>query len=53
MNKRDFSPDKRLLPKIEGRFVTVSMCAGTQKIARTSKPPLEMNGPSLPFLYLG
>jgi hypothetical protein len=53
MNKRDFSTDKHLLHKIEGRFVTMSMCAGTQKIARTSNEPLEMNGPSLSFLYLG
>jgi hypothetical protein len=33
MNKRDFSPDKQLLRKIERRFVIISMCAGTQKTA--------------------
>jgi hypothetical protein len=53
MNKRDFFPDQQLLGKIEGRFVTIRMQANTQKTARTSKEPMEMDGPSLPFLYQG
>jgi hypothetical protein len=53
MNKKDISPDRQLLHKIEGRLVTISMRAKTHKTARTGKQPMERNGPSLPFLYQG
>jgi hypothetical protein len=53
MHKRNFSPDQQLLGKIEGRFVAIRMSANAHKTARTSKEPMEMDGPSLPFLYQG
>jgi hypothetical protein len=53
MNKRDVSPDRQLLGKIEGRFVTIRMHADAQKTARTSKETMERDVPSLPFLYQG
>jgi hypothetical protein len=53
MNKKDLSPDQQLLGKIEGRFVAIRMRADAQKTARTIKEPIEMDGPSLPFLYQG
>jgi hypothetical protein len=53
MNKRDFSAYQQLLRKIEGRFVTIRMHADAQKPAQTSKEPMGMDGPSLPFLYQG
>jgi hypothetical protein len=53
MNKKDVSANKQLLHKIAGRFVTISMRAKTHKAARTSKEPMERDGPSLPFLYQG
>jgi hypothetical protein len=53
MYKRDLSPEQQLLGKIEGRFVAIRMHADAQKTARTVKEPMEMEGPSLPFLYQG
>jgi hypothetical protein len=53
MNKKDVSPDKQLLHKIQGRLVTTTMRAKTQKTVRASKDPVERDGPSLPFLYQG
>jgi hypothetical protein len=53
MNEREFSPDKQLLRKIAGRFVTCRMLPDAQKTAQTSKEPMERYGPSLPFLYQG
>jgi hypothetical protein len=52
MNKR-FSPDQQLLGKIAGRFVAIRMSANAHKTAGSSKEPMEMDGPSLPFLYHG
>jgi hypothetical protein len=53
MDKRDFSPDRQFLRKIEGRFVTISMRINTRRTARTTKGPMETDGPSVPFLYQG
>jgi hypothetical protein len=53
MNKRDVSPDKQLLHKIEGRLVTISLRAKTQNTPRPSEEPMERDAPSLPFLYQG
>jgi hypothetical protein len=53
MKNGDFSSDQQLLGKIEGRFVAIRKSANAHKTARTSKEPMEMDGPSLPFLYQG
>jgi hypothetical protein len=53
MNNKDVFHDKQLLHKIEGRLVTTSTRAKTQKTVRTNKDPVERDGPSLPFLYQG
>jgi len=53
MNKKDVSPDKQLLHKIEDCLATISMRAKSQKTARTIKEAMERDGPPLPFLYQG
>jgi hypothetical protein len=48
-----FLADSRLLDKVEGRLVTISLRAETQNTAQPSKEPMERDAPSLPFLYQG
>ena len=53
MNKRDSSPDKQLLHKIEDRLMTISVRAKRQKAARMIKEAMGRDGPPQPFLYQG
>jgi hypothetical protein len=53
MNKRDSSPDKQFLHKIEDRLMTISVRAKSQKAARMIKEAMGRDGPPQPFLYQG
>jgi hypothetical protein len=54
MDKRNVTRDKQLLVKIMGLIMAISMHAKPQrKTARTSKGPMERDGPPPPFLFQG
>jgi hypothetical protein len=53
MNKRDFSADKELLPKLQDRLLTMSMHYKAPKNHQMSEELVEKDDPSLPFLYQG